>query len=79
MALTGPTRQQVLQLMMTYYGCALFRPILFVLQTATYKPTKFLLPILESLTTNKYKIKDLFNFATKIVEQDSSNFMGSIR
>ena len=34
--------------------------------------------ILEPLTTNKYTVKDLLNFATEIVEQDSSNLMGSL-
>ena len=34
--------------------------------------------ILESLTTSKYNVKDLFNFAAEIVEQDSSIFMGSL-
>ena len=32
----------------------------------------------EPLTTNKYKVKDSFNFATEIVENVSSNFMGSL-
>ena len=36
------------------------------------------MPILEPLTNNKYAVKDLFNFATEIVEQDSSNFIGSL-
>ena len=36
------------------------------------------MPILELLTNNKYTIKDSFNFATEIDEQDSSNFMGSL-
>ena len=36
------------------------------------------MPILEPLTTNKYTVKDFFNFATEIVEQDSSKFMGSL-
>ena len=36
------------------------------------------MPILELLTNNKYTVKDSFNFATEIVEQDSSNFMGSL-
>ena len=48
------------------------------LQTATYKLAKYLVPILEPLTNNKYTVKDSFNFATEIVEQDSSNFMGSL-
>ena len=36
------------------------------------------MPILEPLANNKYTVKDSFNFATEIVEQDSSNFMGSL-
>ena len=46
------------------------------LQTPTYKLAKFLISILEPLTTNKCAFKDL-NFATEIVNQDFSNFMGS--
>ena len=34
--------------------------------------------ILEPLTNNKYTVKDSFNFATEIVEQNSSNFMWSL-
>ena len=34
--------------------------------------------MLERLTNKKYTVKDSFNFATEIVEQDSSNFMGSL-
>ena len=37
-----------------------FRQILSALQTSTYKLAKFLVPISESLTTNKYTVKDLF-------------------
>ena len=51
-----------------------FRPILSALETPTYKLAKYLVPILEPLTNNKYTVKDSFNFATKIFEQDSSNF-----
>ena len=54
------------------------RPILSALQTPTYKFAKFLVPILEPLTTNKYTIKDLPNFAIEIVEQASSNVVGSL-
>ena len=36
------------------------------------------MPILEPLTTNKYTVIDSFNFAAEIVDQDSSNFMGSL-
>ena len=59
-------------------GCPLFRTILFVLQTPTQKLAKYLQPILKLSTTNKYKVKYLFNFVTEIVDQDSSNLMGSL-
>ena len=59
-------------------GCQLFRPILSALETPTYKIAKYLVPILEPLTNNKYTMKDSLNFATKIVEQDSSNFLGRL-
>ena len=36
------------------------------------------MPVLEPLTKNKYTSKDSFNFATEVVEQDSSKFMGSV-
>ena len=62
----------------TIDGCPPFRPILSALQTPTYKLAKYLVPILEPLTTNKYAVKDSFKFATEIVEQDSNNFMGSL-
>ena len=50
-------------------GCPPFRPILSALQTPTYKLAKYLVPILEPLTNNKCKVKDLLNFATEIVEK----------
>ena len=55
-----------------------FRPILSALQAPTYKLSKYLVPILESLITNKYAVKDSFNFATEIIDQDSTNFMGRL-
>ena len=36
------------------------------------------MPILEPLTTSKYTVKNLFNFVTEIVEQNSRNFIGSL-
>ena len=39
---------------------------------------RFSVDILESLNTNKYTVKDLSNFATEIVDQDSSNFVGGL-
>ena len=58
--------------------CPPFRPILSALQTPTYKLAKYLVPILEPLTKNKYTIKFSFSFANEIVEQGSSNFMGNL-
>ena len=51
---------------------------LSALQTPIHKLAKYLVPILEPLTTNKYRVKDSFNFATEIVEQDSRNFMSRL-
>ena len=39
---------------------------------------KFLVPILEPLTTKKCTVKGSFNFANEIIEQDPSNFIGSL-
>ena len=58
--------------------CPPFRPILSALQSPTYKFAKFSVYIVEPLTINKYTVKDSFNFAPEIVEQDSSNFMDSL-
>ena len=61
--------------------CPPFRSILSALQAPTYKLAKYLvsnLPNLEPSTNKKYAVNDSFNFATEIVEQDSSNFMGSL-
>ena len=38
--------------------CPPFRLILCALQTTTYKLAKYLVPILEPLTNNKYTVKD---------------------
>ena len=42
-----------------------FRPIFSALQTPTYKVAKYLVSNLETVTTNKYTVKDSFNFATE--------------
>ena len=59
-------------------NCPPFRPILSAINTHTYKLVKFLVPILKSLTSNEYSVKDSFAFAEEIVEQDSEFFMGSL-
>ena len=52
--------------------------ILSALQTPTYKLAKFLVSLFESLTTSTNTVRDLVNFAPKIVVQDSSNFINSL-
>ena len=59
------------------YGCPPFRPILFALHSPTYKLDKYVVVVLEPLTTNQYTFKDSFNFTTELVEQNSSNFIGT--
>ena len=59
-------------------NCPPFQPVLSVINTPTYKLAKFLVPILKSLTSNEYTVKDSFAFAEEIVEQDSKFFMGSL-
>ena len=59
-------------------NCPPFRPILSVINTSTYKLSKFFVPILKSLTSNEYVVKDSFDFAEETVEQDSEFFMRSL-
>ena len=54
-----------------------FRPILSAIGTTTYKVSKFFVPILEEHTKNEYTLKDSFQFAEDIVNQDASLFMTS--
>ena len=53
-------------------------PHLSALQIHAYKLAKYLVSILEPLTNNKYTVNDSFEFATEIVHQNSSKFMGSL-
>ena len=55
-----------------------FRPILSALQTPTYKLAKFSVPILNPLTKNEYTVKDSFQFAEEICEQDPTLSTGSL-
>ena len=59
-------------------GCPPFGPILSALQTPTYNLAKFLFPILNPLTKNEYTVKDSFQFAEEICEQDLTLTMGSL-
>ena len=60
-------------------GWPLFWSILLALQTPTYNLAKFLVPILNPLTKNEYTVKDSFQFAEEICEQDPTLSMGSFR
>ena len=59
-------------------GCPTFRPILSALQIPTYNLAKFLVLILNPLTKNEYIVKDSFQFAEEICEQDLTLTMGSL-
>ena len=52
-------------------GCLAFRPILSAIGTSTYKIAKFFVPMLKDLTSNEYSVKDLFDFAKEILQQNS--------
>ena len=56
-------------------GLLSFRPILSAIGTPTYKLTKFLVPIIEPLTTNQYTINDSFTFAEELQSFDSKFVM----
>ena len=58
-------------------GLPSFRPILSAIGTPTYKLAKFLVPILDPLTTNEYTIKDSFTFAEELQSFDSKLVMAS--
>ena len=55
-----------------------FRPIISMIATPTYKLSKFLVPIIEPITTNEYTVKDSFAFAKEAVDFDSRLFMSSL-
>ena len=59
-------------------NCLSFWPILSKINTLNKKLPKFLVPILKSLTSNEYMVKDLFAFAEETVKQDSQFFMGNL-
>ena len=58
--------------------CPSFRPILSAIDAPTHKLANFLVPVLKSLISNEYTVKDSFAFGKEIVEQDSEFFMGSL-
>ena len=55
-----------------------FQPILSAMITSSYNIAKHLVPILEPITTNQFTIKNSFEFAKEVIEQDSGLFMASL-
>ena len=53
------------------------RPILSAINTATYNWAKFFVPLLKCFTMNEYTLKDSFEFAKDIIDQNSNCFMAS--
>ena len=48
------------------------------IKTPSYNIAKYLVPILEPITTNKFTIKNSFEFAKEVIEQDSGLYMASL-
>ena len=59
-------------------NCPPFRSITSAIKTPTYNLAKFLVPLLELITTNMYKVKRSFEFAKEIANQDPGLFMASL-
>ena len=59
-------------------NCPPFRPIMSAIKTPTHKLAKFLIPLLEPITTNMYTIKNSFEFSKEIADQDPGLFMASL-
>ena len=59
-------------------NCSPLRPILSAIKTPSYNISKHLVSILEPVTTNKFTIKNTFEFAKEVIEQDSGLFMASL-
>ena len=59
-------------------GFPKLRPILCAINTATYKWAKRFIPFLRDFTINNYTIKDSFEFAKNITEQNSKLYMASL-
>ena len=59
-------------------NCSPLRPILSAIKTPSYNISKYLVSILEPIATNKFTIKNTFEFAKEVIEQDSGLFMASL-
>ena len=59
-------------------NCPPFRPIMSAIKTPTYNLAKFLVPLLEPITTDMYTVKNNFEFVKEIADQDPGLFMVSM-
>ena len=57
-------------------NCLLIWPISSAVNATTYKLVKVFVTILNFLTSIEYTVDDVFAFAEKIVEQDSTFYIG---
>ena len=55
-----------------------FRPILSAIKTPSYNIATYLVPFLKPITINKFTIKNSFEFAKDVIEQDSGLYMASL-
>ena len=53
-------------------------PILSAINTVTYRWAKFFVPLLKCFTMNEYTLKNSFEFAKDIINQNSNCFMSSL-
>ena len=58
-------------------NCPSFRLNISAIKTPTYNLGKFLVPLLETVSTNMYTVKNSFEFAKEIVDQDQGLFRAS--
>ena len=59
-------------------GFPKLRPILPAVNTGTYKWAKFFVPLLRYVTSNQFTLKDSFEFAKIVCEQDAGLSMTSL-
>ena len=59
-------------------NCSPSRAIFSAIKTPSYNIDKHLVSILEPITTNKFTIKNSFEFAKEVIEQHSGLFMASL-
>ena len=58
-------------------GCPSLPPIPFTINVPSYKLAKFFVPLLTSLTSNDFTIKDSFSFAEEVSSFDCAHYMTS--